>query len=198
MESKPLQGRGIVITRPAGQAERLASLVEAAGGRAIRFPAIEIEPLAGVALPPGDFDLVIFVSPTAVQCAAGRMKDAGVRVAATGSGTRRELEALGFRDVLAPQEGADSEALLALPGLQDVAGKRILIVRGEGGRELLAETLGARGARTEYLECYRRVLPRADIAPLISAWDRGEVDAVTASSSEGLDNLVALLGATRR
>jgi uncharacterized protein HemX len=107
------------------------------------------------------------------------------------------LERHGFQDVLAPQQGADSEALLALPELQDVAGKRILIVRGEGGRELLADTLRARGAQAEYFECYRRVLPRADTAPLISAWDRGEVDAVTLSSSQALDHLVALLGAAR-
>jgi uroporphyrinogen III methyltransferase / synthase len=197
LESKPLRGRAILITRPAGQAERLASLVEAAGGRPVLFPAIEIEPLPEIALPPGDFDLVIFVSPTAVQCAAGRMRNSAFRVAAVGSGTKRELEAHGFQEVLAPQDGADSEALLALPELQEVAGKRILIVRGEGGREVLADTLSARGARAEYFECYRRVLPRGDTEPLIAAWDRGEVDAVTVSSSQGLDNLVALLGAAR-
>jgi uncharacterized protein HemX/uroporphyrinogen-III synthase len=196
LKSKPLQGRGILITRPAGQGERLASLVEAAGGRPVLFPTIEIEPLSEPP-PPGDFDLVIFVSPTAVRCAAERMKNSSARVAAVGSGTKRELEAHGFRDVLAPQDGADSEALLALPELQDVAGRRILIIRGEGGRELLADTLGARGAQVEYFECYRRVLPRADAAPLISAWDRGEVDAATVTSSQGLDHLIALLGAAR-
>jgi uncharacterized protein HemX/uroporphyrinogen-III synthase len=197
LESRPLQGRGILITRPAGQAERLVSLVEAAGGRPIAFPALEIEPLPELATPQGNFDLVIFVSPTAVQCSAGRMHDSGARVAAVGSGTRRELEAHGFHDVLAPQEGGESEALLALPELHDVAGKRVLIVRGEGGREALADTLGARGAQVEYFECYRRILPRADAAPLAAAWDRGEVDAATVSSSQGLDNLVTLLGAAR-
>src|SRR5205823_82610 len=106
LESRPLQGRGILITRPAGQAQRLASLVEAAGGRPILFPAIEIEPLPERAPPRGNFDLIIFVSPSAVRCAAGRMDDSGARVAAVASGTRRELEAHGFRDVLAPQEGA--------------------------------------------------------------------------------------------
>jgi len=198
LENRPLRGRGILVTRPAGQAQRLAALVEAAGGRAILFPAIEIEPLAQARLPsPADFDLVVFVSPTAVQCAAARIRGSGVRVAAVGSGTRRELEAHGFPEVVAPQDGADSEALLALAELQEVAGKRILIVRGEGGRELLADTLAARGAQVEYFECYRRVLPRADTAPLLSAWDRGEVAAVTVSSSEGIDNLVELLGAAR-
>ena len=73
LENRPLRGRGILVTRPAGQAQRLAALVEAAGGRAILFPAIEIEPLAQARLPsPADFDLVVFVSPTAVQCAAAQ------------------------------------------------------------------------------------------------------------------------------
>jgi uroporphyrinogen III methyltransferase / synthase len=198
LERKPLQGRGIVVTRPAGQAERLAALVSAAGGRAFLFPAIEIERLPERPLPGlEEFDLAVFVSPTAVECAFGRIKQAGVPVAAVGSGTRRALQALGAREVLAPETGADSEALLALPELHEVAGKRVLIVRGEGGRELLADTLAARGARTEYLECYRRMLPHADMAPLIAAWDRGEIDALTVSSTASLDNLITLLGVPR-
>jgi uncharacterized protein HemX/uroporphyrinogen-III synthase len=198
LERKPLQGRGIVVTRPAGQAERLASLVSAAGGRPFLFPAIEIERLPEQPLPRlEDFDLAVFVSPSAVECAFERIRSAGVPVAAVGGGTRRALQALGAREVLAPEKGADSEALLSLPELHEVAGKRILIVRGEGGRELLADTLAARGARTEYLECYRRVLPHADAGPLTAAWDRGEIDALTVSSSASLDNLVTLLGVPR-
>jgi uncharacterized protein HemX/uroporphyrinogen-III synthase len=198
LERKPLQGRGIVVTRPAGQAERLAALVSAAGGRPFLFPAIEIERLPERPLPRlEEFNLAVFVSPTAVECGFERIKHAGVPVAAVGSGTRRALQALGAREVLAPENGADSEALLALPELHEVAGKRILIVRGEGGRELLADTLAARGARTEYLECYRRMLPHADMAPLIAAWDRGEINAVTVSSSASLDNLISLLGVPR-
>src|SRR5580765_7499965 len=198
LERKPLQGRGIVVTRPAGQAERLAALVSAAGGRPFLFPAIEIERLPERPLSRlEEFDLAVFVSPTAVECAFERIKHAGVPMAAVGAGTRRALQALGAREVLAPETGADSEALLALPPLHEVAGKRILIVRGEGGRELLADTLAARGARTEYLECYRRMLPHADMAPLIAAWDRGEIDAMTVSSTASLDNLITLLGVPR-
>jgi uroporphyrinogen III methyltransferase/synthase len=198
LERKPLQGRGIVVTRPAGQAERLAALVSAAGGRPFLFPAIEIERLPELPLPRlEEFDLAVFVSPTAAECAFERIRHAGVPVAAVGGGTRRTLQALGAREVLAPESGADSEALLALPELHEVAGKRILIVRGEGGRELLADTLAARGARTEYLECYRRMLPHADMAPLIGAWDRGGIDAVTVSSTASLDNLITLLGVPR-
>ena len=197
LDNRALRGRGILVTRPAGQAQRLAALVEAAGGRAILFPAIEIEPLGRPLPPPEAFDLRVFVSPTAVQCAGARVKGSSARVAAVGSGTRRELQSLGFADVVAPRDGGDSEALLALPELQQVAGKRILIIRGEGGRELLAASLAARGGEVEYFECYRRVAPRADPGPLLAAWDRGEVDAVTVSSSQALDNLIGLLGAGR-
>ena len=194
-----LGGRGILITRPRELAEGLARLVEAAGGGPIRFPSLEIvdlpAPQAFSRLE--QFDRVIFVSPIAARRAAklARKWPPALRAMALGAGTRRELEKLGLARVSAPQAGADSEALLALPELEQVAGERILIVRGEGGRGLLGETLTARGASVEYAECYRRARPAADPAPLVAAWGRGEVDAVTVSSTEGLDSLFAMLGA---
>jgi uncharacterized protein HemX/uroporphyrinogen-III synthase len=200
LQSKSLQGKGILITRPAGRAGALASRVEAAGARPILFPAIEIEPLPERALPALErYDIAIFISPTAVECALDRMGNlpSQLQVAAVGGGTRAALEARGIDKVVAPQEGADSEALLELPELHSVAGKRILVIRGEGGRELLADTLAARGAEVEYFECYRRSMPQADTGPQRSALERGEVDAVTVSSVEALDNLLLLLGSER-
>jgi uroporphyrinogen-III synthase len=196
LKNRPLQGRGIVVTRPREQARGLASLIEAAGGRALLFPAIEIEDLPWQLPPLEAFDLAIFVSPTAVQQLMRRVPawPPALAVAAVGSGTRRELERHGLSGVLVPQTGADSEALLAAPQLAVVAGKRIAIIRGQGGRELLGSTLTARGARVEYVECYRRAAPQAAAAPLLEAWARGAVAAVTVSSGEGLDNLLGLLG----
>jgi uroporphyrinogen-III synthase len=72
-------------------------------------------------------------------------------------------------------------------------GQQVLIVRGEGGRPLLGDSLRARGAKVGYAEVYRRVRPQADIAPLIARWS-GEIDLVTATSAELLDNLVGMLG----
>jgi uncharacterized protein HemX len=201
LQSRSLQRRGIVVTRPAGQARHLLSLIEAAGGRPILFPAIEIEEFPERPLPElENFDVAIFVSPTAAQCALKKRATwpAQLRVAAIGKGTRRVLERHGISEVLAPDTGGDSEALLALPALQNLAGKRIVIIRGEGGRELLGDKLAERGAQVEYAECYRRVLPRADPAELLSAWERGEVDAVSVSSGEGLENLLELLGEAGR
>ncbi|HEX6266159.1 MAG TPA: uroporphyrinogen-III C-methyltransferase [Burkholderiales bacterium] len=197
MKSRPLEGRGIVVTRPAGQADPLVALIEAQGGRALRFPAIEIQDLPDWRLPElAGVDVAVFASPTAVEKVLEKMDrwPQGPRAAAVGRGTRRALERRGVGEVLAPESGADSEALLALPPMHDVAGKRIVIFRGEGGRELLGETLAARGAQVEHVECYRRVRPQADNAPLLDAWERNEVHAVTVSSAEGLDNLVELLG----
>src|SRR6185436_8063472 len=110
-------GRGIVVTRPRELAQPLAAAIEQRGGRAIVFPAIEIEELpAPAALQRiADYDLVIFVSPTAVHVAMRALGawPASVAAAAIGTGTRRELERAGVAGVIAPQAGADSEALLA-------------------------------------------------------------------------------------
>jgi len=172
----PLAGRGVLVTRPREQAAGLAALIGSAGGRALLFPAIEIEE-AGDPAPAlslidrlEDFDLAVFISPNAVrkalELARARRGDRPwpeqLRVSAPGRGTREELERHGFSRVIAPSSLADSEALLALPELAAVAGRRILIFRGEGGRELLGKALSARGARVEHAVCYRRVRPDAD------------------------------------
>jgi len=195
-----LEGRRILVTRPRELAAGLAALIAGAGGEPVLFPAIEIlDPEdAGAARAALDrvqeFNLAVFVSPSAVRKAFEllvRPWPARIRVAALGAGTRRALEARGVRDVVAPDEGADSEALLALPPLQQAAGARVLILRGAGGRELIGETLAARGARVEVVECYRRARPAPGAAPA------GALDAVCANSGETLENLVALLGQAR-
>ena len=191
-----LKGKGVVVTRPASLAQGLASLVEGAGARVFLFPAVEIEPLTP-AQPAGKIDLALFISPTAVREGLKFLPQGflpqGPRIVALSHGTRRELERHGIPGAMAAEEGADSEALLALAELQQVAGRRIAIFRGEGGRELLGETLRGRGARVEYVECYRRVRPRSDPAPLLAAWKSGGLHAVTVSSAQGLANLFALL-----
>ena len=190
-----LAGRGVVITRPRELAESLARLLEGRGARAILFPAIEIQPLPAPAalMRLAEFDLVAFVSPSAVRVAlAARAPWPPRLAAAVGEGTRRELERSGATAVVAPASGADSEALLAAPPMQDIRGKRVLIVRGEGGRALLGEALAARGAQVEHAVCYRRMRPQADAAPLVQACRRGEIDALTMSSAEALDNLIAM------
>jgi uroporphyrinogen-III synthase len=193
LASSPLRDRGILVTRPREQAAGLARLIEEAGGRAHLFPAIAIEDLPAPAALARlqEFDLAVFVSPTAVGKTLGRMGawPAAVRAAAVGAGTRRELERYGVANVIAPDEGADSEALLGEPELAQVANRRIVIFRGEGGRALLGDTLRERGAQVEYAACYRRKRP--ETGPL--DWKREQIDAVTVSSAQGLANLFEML-----
>jgi len=204
----PLTGRRILVTRPVEQAEGLARRIREAGGEPVCAPAIEIRELAdpsaffAMADRLESFDLAIFVSRNAVRRALGMLRarrgarpwPERLRAATVGQGSRAELEALGFTDVLTPcadSATSDSEALLALPELAAVSGRRIVIFRGEKGRELLGRELAARGASVEYAACYRRVVP--DAAGMRSAW-AGGMDAVTVSSTDGLANLLAMLG----
>ncbi len=200
-----LAGRGIVVTRPAHQAVDLAERIRSAGGKPIIFPVLEIldtadiQPLITVIDRLETYSLAIFISPNAVtramsQIVARRTWPAGLRAATIGKGGAKELKRFGISDVIAPTRGFDSERLLDLPPLQSVAGQRVIIFRGDGGRELLGDTLAARGAQVEYVECYRRARPRADAAPLLKAWARNEVHAVTVTSSEGLRNLFEMVG----
>jgi uroporphyrinogen-III synthase len=203
-KGKALAGKGIVVTRPAHQAAYLAQLIRAAGGKPILFPVIEIvavddlQPLLALIDRLDEFDLAVFISPNAVNKAmnlikARRALPPRLKLAAIGRGSVRELKHFGLTDVIAPAR-FDSEALLELPEMQDIAGRRVVIFRGDGGRELLGDTLAARGATVEYAECYRRERPRADAAPLLKAWARNELHAITVTSSEGLHNLFDLVG----
>jgi len=195
----------VLVTRPAHQAETLAQKIEAAGGESVRLPSIEIVAPASTAglhailarLP--EFAFAIFISPNAVRQFLPLMRarggvPSGLRLAAVGQGTLRTLNEEGFDNVLAPLKRFDSEALLELLPPAVVAGKDILIVRGEGGHKLLGESLSARGARVVYAECYRRALPRQPDAANLARLRRGEIDILILTSIEGACNLCTLVG----
>jgi uroporphyrinogen-III synthase len=199
---RPLAHVGVLVTRPAAQAAGLIARLRELGAEPLLFAALAILPPSrpealNAALENLDsYDQAIFISPSAAEwglAAVGNWPVA-VQIAAVGQGTARALAARGIAAILTPEAGADSEHLLALPQMADVTGKRILIFRGEGGRELLAGSLRARGARVDYAECYRRGRPQADPAPVLAALAAGQIGALTAFSGETLDNLLALLG----
>ena len=203
--SRPLAGRSIVVTRPAHQAQSLARLIEEAGGQPVLFPVIEIldvedlGPFTKIVDRLDEYDFAIFISPNSVEWAmtlitARRTLPAGLTIATIGGGGVRALERFGVTGVVAPLDRYDSEALLEQPAFEVVSFKRVVIFRGEGGRERLGEALRERGATVDYAECYRRRVPDADPAPLLKAWARGRIDAVTVTSSEGLRNLFDLVG----
>ncbi|MEO1751985.1 uroporphyrinogen-III synthase [Thiofaba sp. EF100] len=195
-EGVTLAGQHIAITRPVGQAAPLLKRIQALGGEAIPLPLLKIAPPATPISPDAlkrqcqAADLIAFISPNAARMALQILSRAhwppGVRLACVGQGTARALHAAGFGDVLVPSDGANSEALLALPELCAVRGQRILIVRGEGGRTLLADTLAARGAQVDHAVVYRRLPLPPDLTALRR---RGAVTFVI-TSSEALQVLV--------
>lgn len=198
-----LAGLGVLVTRPHLQAGNLCRLIEAEGGTAIRFPAMDIRPRADraatrAAVGPIDrFQLIVFVSSNAVRFGAdilGQRRD--LRLAAIGAATAQALNAAGHRVALLPADGTDSEALLRLAELQHLDRQRVLIVRGTGGRELLAEALAARGADVSYAEVYERMRaePTAQQRQELEAlWGQGGVHVYTATSTELLENLIDIL-----
>ena len=169
------------------------------------FPVLEIRdienvaPVLDAAIRLDSFDLAVFVSPNAIEKALAlilprRAWPAGLQVAALGKSSERELARQGIHEVISPPLRFDSEALLELTELTDVHGKRVIIFRGDGGREVLGDTLKARGATIEYVTCYRRARPQLDPAPLLKLWEVGQLDAVTLTSSEGLRNFHEMIG----
>lgn len=188
----------VLVTRPAAQAEALCALIEARGGEAIRFPTVAIEPLEPAGELGGrEYDLVVFVSTNAVAHGAQRIaRTAATRIAAVGKATAAALAAADMPADIVPDSGFDSEALLAHPGFDLPPGARVLIVRGVGGRELLAKTLGARGVEVDFLEVYRRTLPTIDVGMrdrLEQRWADDGIGIVTATSVHTLTNLFELL-----
>jgi uroporphyrinogen-III synthase len=201
----PLQGLGIVITRPRDAAETLARTLEQAGARPFVFPALAIEPivdspeLTAALATLRTSDLAIFVSANAVEHGLAAAKRHGpwpleLKVAAIGDATARALRNSGIGSVISPRERHDSEALLALDELKAVEGRNILIFRGRGGRESLRKGLESRGAQVSYAECYRRTRPDGDPQLLLRAWERGEIHGVSIMSAETLENFISMIG----
>ena len=193
----------VMVTRPAGQADRLVTALGSAGWQVRHLPLIDIMPIEPLPGPTRqriqDLDLyahLVFVSANAARIGCARSSrpqwPAGQRYWAVGASTAQVLEERGL-PVDRPSTDMSSEGLLALPGLERVAGDRVLIVRGEGGRQLIAETLRERGATVDDLCCYRRGPVEHDAAALRESLRTAPVDLVMVSSGEGLELLSSML-----
>jgi uroporphyrinogen-III synthase len=198
----------VVITRPRAQCQALADSVAALGREAVLLPLLEIFPLADqaplqrVLADVANYALVAFVSPNAIDAAfahIARWPD-GVALAVVGEASRACLARHGLDDgnatIFSPLDPArsDSEHLLNALDLGALAGKRVLIVRGESGRELMADGLRAAGALVDTVAAYRRQVPAMTpqlAATLNQLLERRNDWIIT--SSEALRGLLALL-----
>ncbi len=200
--SAPLAGYAVVVTRPAAQADRLIALLREQGAVTVAFPTLVIEPVApepavqASCATPGAFDWVVYTSANAVEhgiAALGRPGQA--RVAAIGRATARALEARGLPVDALPASGADTEALLAHPEFASLVGRRVLLVKGAGGRDALRAGLVGRGATVALAEVYRRqpAVPTAHALQELQQLPRSATTLVTAATSvEVLESLLAL------
>lgn len=199
MNNAELAGIGVLVTRPKHQATELVDAITARGGNAIEFPVIQIAPrdkatIIAAARELREPDIAIFISPNSVRHGLDYATSADIAV--VGPATAAAVGSAGRSvDIFSPS-GHDSEHLLATAELQNVDGKVVRIIRGDSGRELIANTLRERGAIVEYLPVYERITPRhpaAELADLEQQWRAGAVNVITIMSVESLKNLVVLL-----
>jgi uroporphyrinogen-III synthase len=200
-DRQPLLDKRVLVTRPAHQSESLCERIAEAGGIPVRLPALAIvppqdpEPVRTQLRQLAGFDMGIFISRNAVEQTLELLRPeplpSGVKWLAIGQATAAALEERGYAVGLKPEGDSTSEDLLALPGLQHVAGKRIAIMRGTGGRELLAESLLARGAHVQYIETYQGILPPESIVDLRKLFKRQPLEPVEKPQVRAIDLVIA-------
>jgi uroporphyrinogen-III synthase len=204
---RKLHGLRVLVTRPADQAGPLCRMIVEAGGEALRLPTLEIRDpdlqqaarLNAVIGYLESYDLAVFISVNAVTrgmefIQVRRAWPATVKIATVGASSAREVARCGLTVDLVPVHQFNSEALLALEELQDMRGKRVVIFRGNGGRDVLRDVLIQRGAEVDYVEVYRRACPVIDPDDIADYWQPGAVDLITVTSNESLQNLYDMAG----
>lgn len=201
-----LHGLKVLVTRPKPQGEELCEKIREQGGQAVFFPIVDILPsensekfkqaIARLA----EYDIVVFVSLHAVLQSQAFIHalwpvfPSHIQVMAIGKKTADALSSLHLPIHHYPSDNWNSEALLASSGLLDVRGKKIAIMRGETGREVLADVLSQRGAHVDNMIAYRRVRSKVDVQPYKNLMDAHEIDIIICTSNEILQNLTSLLG----
>jgi uroporphyrinogen-III synthase len=198
-DHRPLAGLAALVVRASRDDDAFTALLDGLGCRVHALPVMAIQPLAAAALPAlSAFDKVVVVSANAARLARDQLRAAPQTAAlgrewfAVGAGSAAPLRDAGF-PVTWPGEDATSEGLLALPAFAQVAGQRVLVIRGEGGRDVLRAGLVARGARVSFCELYRRVPDdshRNEIRQLLAG---GAVGLVVIHSVDVLRHLLGLL-----
>ncbi len=200
-----LQGCRVLVTRPVTQAEVLCEYIIQDGGIAVQLPTLAIEAIHDPVSQQrcqsaADYDWIIFISRNAVEHGHACLPEplpARVKVAAIGKPTAIALTESGIYVDLEAGGAGTSESLLSASAMSDMQGQRVLIMRGEGGREVLAETLRERGAQVDYANLYRRIQPPLVPGELSGLLDAG-IDILTSTSAEIMDNLLAIAAEEQR
>lgn len=189
----------LLITRFSPHAERLVDSLNDIGCFAVAQPLLTVEALNDSetlnTFLSGSYDLVIAVSGNAVKYAQQKINtDWPIAIyLAVGQSTQKQLSQATGQIVKYPSIRFDSEGLLGLEVLQSIKNKRILILRGEGGRELLEETLLARGATVDFLQTYKRIKIDLNGQQLVNNWKQAAINGVIISSVEVLNQLFTLV-----
>lgn len=199
--AQPLEGYAVMVTRPEEQAQSLIGEIEQRGGQVVFAPMIAIRPTdaadaKALVKAIDSYDAVIFISKNAADHGLRLIREAKKAlthqaVFAVGVGTAGRLRELGVKEVHTPKSEFSSEGLLKVPGLSahEIDGKRVLIMRGAGGRELLAQALQQRGALVDYCEVYERVVPTTRLTDVLRKSKVTAPDIAIITSPEALTNL---------
>ena len=198
----------VLVTRPLHQHASLCSAIEDNGGEAKHFPLFAIEPVNEPILVQqiktkvenlDNYQLIIFISTNAVKFGAPWINDywqrfpVGVGVLAMGPSTARKVSIELDCGVVTSDAGASSEDILLLDELADISGSKVAIVRGIGGRELLAESLRQRGAEVDYIEVYRRMPTQKSGEELATVLRQENINIFVVTSGESLARLDRLV-----
>lgn len=195
----------ILVTRPSPVGEQLVSRLRTLGRVAYHAPLIDFAPGTDLTKLPqalaqlNNGDLVFALSQHAVSYANSVINRAGLQwpahlsYYAIGRTTALAMHRISSLPVAYPREREISENLLLMPALQQLTGKQALIMRGNGGRELLGDTLAERGAAVSYYECYQRSPVHYDGSEQSAHWQRAGIDTLVVTSGEMLQQLYTLV-----
>ncbi len=204
-----LQNVCVLVTRPGLPGKELCEKITALGGVAFSLPTIDFAPVTNSIPSLDQYQWVIFVSQPAVwwaryalptlqneltKCRVDKAQRVHqkIKVASPGKST---AQALAIDHVIYPAQNWTSEGLLDLPDFQNIANQKILLVRGEGGREWLADTLKARGGLVDHWIVYRRLMPvYSDKSRYLDLLRQKKIDIVVCASGESLHNLLTMIG----
>jgi len=208
-DNRPLENISVLVTRPLHQSNDLCQMVRQLGGETVVIPAViingssdkssiqlQIERL-------DDYDMAIFISANAVEWAnravrAQRNWPQSLCLAVIGRSSAQALLDAGLSADICPPHLFSSEGLLAHESMQQLKDKKILIFRGEGGREKLAKILRQRGAQVEYAEVYSRQCPAESLSDALQNISAEKIDVITVASNESLRNLYDMAGEALR